>query len=66
MLAFEYLIAYSIHSYFQISQSGCFLSLTTGNLASVKDLLDLGEVDINARGKILIHKKYCNNGAVLT
>lgn len=53
-----------VNSYFQIS--GCFLSLTTGNLASVKDLLDLGEVDINARGKVFIHKKYCNNGAVLT
>lgn len=24
---------------------------TTGNLATVKDLLDEGEVDINARGK---------------
>lgn len=61
MLAFEYLIAYSIHVckfiYLQISQSGCFLSLTTGNLASVKDLLDLGEVDINARGKVFIHTK---------
>lgn len=32
------------------------MSLTTGNLASVKDLLDLGEVDINARGKKFIHK----------
>ena len=42
--------------YFQISFNwevivGVFI--TTGNVASVKDLLDLGEIDINARGKRL-------------